>query len=88
VLDEEEEKTSGVIVGIMCNKASVYNYILVGLLRKQWTFTLAFVTTIITGSLASVLLFGIANNINYFTVLSFISKHGETFIPISQLMAY
>jgi len=77
---KKKKKTSGVIVGIMCLIKPQYIIIFLwGLLRKQWTFTLAFVTTIITGSLASVLLFGIANNINYFTVLSFISKHGETF---------
>lgn len=77
---KEKRKISGVVAGIMCLIKPQYAIIFLwGLLRKQWTFTLAFATTALTGSLVSVLLFGIANNFNYFSVLSFISKHGETF---------
>jgi hypothetical protein len=71
---------SGVIVGAMCLMKPQYSIILLwGLLRKQWTFTLAFATTTLTGILVAILLFGIGDNISYLNVLSFISKHGEAF---------
>lgn len=79
---KEKKGISGVISGTMCLIKPQYSIILLwGLLRKQWSFTITFAITIFTGILAAILLFGVADTINYLSVLSFISKHGESFYP-------
>jgi hypothetical protein len=50
-----------------------------GILRKQWSFTLGFVAASLLGLIVSISLIGFADHVNYLSVLSFISKHGETF---------
>ena len=79
---KEKKVISGVIAGTMCLIKPQYVIILLwGVLRKQLSFTLAMFTTVITGISVAILVFGIADNINYLSVLSFISKHGEAFYP-------
>lgn len=77
-----KKAASGIILGIMCLVKPQYSIIILwGFLRKQWIFLLASVITALVGVLASILIFGIENNINYLDVLSFISKHGEIYYP-------
>lgn len=77
---KERKGVSGVLLGVICLIKPQYSIIFLwGLLRKQWSFTLAFAITTITICLFSFSIFGVAEHINYLSVLSFISKHGEAF---------
>lgn len=79
---KEKKAISGVIAGIMCLIKPQYSIILVwAILRKQLNFTVAMSATILSGLSVSILIFGITDNINYLSVLSFISKHGEAYYP-------
>jgi alpha-1,2-mannosyltransferase len=79
---QEKKATSGVIAGIMCLIKPQYSIILIwAILRKQLSFVAAMSVTILSGLLVSILVFGITDNLNYLSVLSFISKHGEAYYP-------
>jgi alpha-1,2-mannosyltransferase len=79
---QEKKATSGVIAGIMCLIKPQYSIILIwAILRKQLSFAAAMGVTIFSGLLVSILVFGITDNLNYLSVLSFISKHGEAYYP-------
>src|SRR5205807_5228731 len=47
------------------------------ILRKQWRFTAVFACTLLLIALASVVHFGLRNNLDYLAVLSYLSRHGE-----------
>jgi hypothetical protein len=50
-----------------------------GVLRREWRFVLAAAVTGLAGLAVSLWLFGLANHLDYFRVLSFISRQGESF---------
>ncbi|MEP0858385.1 DUF2029 domain-containing protein [Trichocoleus sp. DQ-U1] len=76
----DRKKIAGILGGIMCLIKPQYALILIwGILRKQWSFTLGFIATSSLGLIVSISLIGFADHVNYLSVLSFISKHGETF---------
>jgi alpha-1,2-mannosyltransferase len=73
-------KISGFLVGLMILLKPQYAVICVwGLLRKKWGFSTTAIITVVTGLLISILVFGLSDNLDYLSVLSFISRHGEVF---------
>ncbi len=76
----DRKKIAGILAGVMCLIKPQYALILIwGILRKQWSFTLGFVAASLLGLIVSISLIGFADHVNYLSVLSFISKHGESF---------
>lgn len=74
------KRETGFLVGVMCLIKPQYSLIFVwALFRKQWGFVKAFTVTVFIGTSLSFLLFGVKNNLDYLKVLSFISRHGESF---------
>jgi hypothetical protein len=70
----------GALLGIICLIKPHYGMILFwGLLRRQWSFVLALLLTVLSGLLFSLALFGFANHLDYVHVVRFISRHGEAF---------
>jgi hypothetical protein len=64
----------------MCLVKPQYGVLVVwGAMRRQWRFVWAAAVTGGAGLAASVWLFGFANHLDYLRVLSFISRHGESF---------
>lgn len=77
---KNKKGSAGIVAGIICLIKPQYIIIFSwGILRKQWNFILTFTATCLLGLLASILLFGLDNNLEYLNVLSFLSKHGETY---------
>jgi hypothetical protein len=77
---KDKKVISGILAGTLCLIKPQYALIGIwGILRKQWIFMLAFIATTLTCLLISIYLFGFTNHINYLSVLSFISKHGEAY---------
>jgi hypothetical protein len=76
----DRKKIAGILAGVMCLIKPQYALILIwGILRKQWSFTLGFVGASLLGLIVSISLIGFPDHVNYLSVLSFISKHGESF---------
>jgi alpha-1,2-mannosyltransferase len=74
------ERLAGTATAIMTLIKPQYLIICVwSFMRKRYQFFLFFSIIFITGLLTSVLAFGYENNFDYLNVLSFISKHGESF---------
>lgn len=73
---------SGILLGLMCLINPQYGLIaLWGILRAKWKFIAYFLVALGLGAVLSILLFGFENNLNYFSVLSYLSHHGEAFYP-------
>ena len=78
----EKQQLAGVLGGLVCLVKPQYAVILLwGLLRRRWRFAIAFFTVTAAGWLVACFMFGIANNLDYLQVLSFISKRGEAYYP-------
>lgn len=74
--------TSGVLVGAMSLIKPHYGLmILWAMLRGEMRFAKACGATIGLGVAASIAHFGWSNNLDYLSVLSFLSQHGEAFYP-------
>jgi alpha-1,2-mannosyltransferase len=72
---------AGGMIGLICLlKPQFVMFVLWGLLRREWRFAAVLVATGAAGLTASVLLFGIKNNIEYLKALSYISRHGEAIL--------
>ena len=73
---------SGVLVGAMSLIKPHYGLmILWAMLRGEMRFAMACGVTIGLGVAASIAHFGWSNNLDYLSVLSFLSQHGEAFYP-------
>ena len=73
---------SGVLVGAMSLIKPHYGLmILWAMLRGEMRFAMACGATIGLGVAASIAHFGWSNNLDYLSVLSFLSQHGEAFYP-------
>ncbi|PIE36104.1 hypothetical protein CSA56_01440 [candidate division KSB3 bacterium] len=79
---EERKVLSGGAIGLICLvKPQLGLLAFWGLFRKQWHFAAAiFLTSGVVG-LLSLAVFGWQNHVDYLQVLSYISKHGESFHP-------
>ena len=79
---KDKKQISGILGGLVCLIKPQYAVILLwGLLRRQWRFSIAFMSVTLAGGLVAIAMFGLANNLDYLKVLSFISKHGEAYYP-------
>lgn len=73
---------AGLLLGLLCLIKPQYSLIVLwGILRKKWQFILSFVGIFLIGLFLSFYLFGVKNHFDYFSVLSFLSKHGEAYYP-------
>jgi alpha-1,2-mannosyltransferase len=51
------------------------------LLRRRWSFSIAWAATAALGLAVSLALYGLRNHIDYIAVASFMSRHGEVYFP-------
>lgn len=73
---------AGVLIGLICILKPQFGlFALWGLIRREWTFTLALVATAGAGLLLSVMLYGFGSHLGYLEVLSHLSRHGESYWP-------
>lgn len=72
---------AGIMIGIMASFKPQYGlFVLWGLLRKDWKFLAATLSSAMVIVTAGVLEFGIFTYFDYLKGLSFLSKHGEAFM--------
>jgi hypothetical protein len=70
--------SSGFVLALTCMfKPQLAIFLLWGLLRREWRFASAFVITCGVILACSIARFGITNHLDYFPVLSYLSRHGE-----------
>jgi len=73
---------TGLLLGFSALIKPQYGLFLVwAVLRRQWGAAAGFLAVLILGNLVSVGMFGWKNNVEYFSVLSYLSMHGESFFP-------
>ena len=73
---------AGVVGGLICVIKPQLGLLLVwSLIRRQWGFAWAFSITAGVVAVATLALYGVSQNLNYFDVLSFISRRGEGYYP-------
>jgi hypothetical protein len=69
---------AGFLLALTCIfKPQLAIFLLWGLLRREWRFTLAFAVTVTAALIASIAHFGLQNHLDYLAVLSYLSRHGE-----------
>ena len=74
------EKVAGLLIGcLVLLKPQYFLVILWGILRKRYTFAGTAFICVTAGFVVAVALFGASNCLDYLRVLSFISKHGESY---------
>jgi alpha-1,2-mannosyltransferase len=70
--------SAGFVLALTCVfKPQLVIFLLWGVLRREWRFTGALVTTCLVALALSVARFGITNHLDYVPVLSYLSRHGE-----------
>jgi len=68
----------GFVIALTCAfKPQLAIFLLWGILRRQWRFTAVLAATIGVIGIFSVSHYGLRNNLDYFAVLSYLSRHGE-----------
>lgn len=73
---------AGLLVGIACSlKPQLAVLLLWAVLWGEWVFALGILAAFLSIALLSVGLFGLHNHVEYLSVLSFLSRHGEVFYP-------
>jgi hypothetical protein len=73
---------AGVLAGVMCLIKPHYAILLPwSLIQRQWRFGLACAVSAGVGVAASLLVFGLADNVDYRRVLVFMARHGESYYP-------
>ena len=78
----KKERLTGALVGLMILMKPQYLMLGIwGILRRKWYFVIATFTVVLTGLIISISLFGLANHLDYLSVLNFLSKHGESYYP-------
>jgi len=79
---KRQEHISGILIGLMILIKPQYVLIAIwGVLRKRYSFAISLFAVVLSGLLCSAFLFGISNNLDYLSVLNFISSTGECFYP-------
>jgi hypothetical protein len=70
--------SAGFVLALTCMfKPQLAIFLLWGVLRREWRFTVAFVITCSVLLACSITRFGITNHLDYLPVLSYLSRHGE-----------
>lgn len=79
LLWERQQKTAcGIVLAITCMfKPQLAVFLLWGAVRREWRFTVAFGATAAAVLVCSVAHFGWQNHVDYLSVLSYLSRHGE-----------
>jgi alpha-1,2-mannosyltransferase len=73
---------SGVLIGLVGLIKPHYGLLLVwAAMRREMRFAAACAITIASGMAASVAVYGLANHLDYLSVLSFLSQRGEAYYP-------
>ncbi len=76
----ERRGIAGMLIGAICLLKPQFGLFLIwGLLRGNWSFLVGWCVVVVPASILSVALFGLANNLDYLTVLQFLSSHGENY---------
>ncbi len=76
----ERRVAAGMLIGAICLLKPQFGLFLIwGALRGNWPFLLGWGIVVVPASIVSVALFGLANNLDYFSVLQFLSSHGENY---------
>jgi|SRR3990172_1696549 len=71
---------TGVLLGFAVLVKPQYGLFLIwAALRRQWGAVAGFLAVFVLGTIVSVAIFGWGNNTQYFSVLSYLSMHGESF---------
>ncbi len=71
---------TGVLIGLVCMLKPQFGLFLIwGVLRREWRFTAALLITGTVGVALSVVLYGFGNHLGYLEVLSYLSRHGESY---------
>jgi hypothetical protein len=79
LLWERQQTTAcGFVLAITCMfKPQLAVFLLWGALRREWRFTVAFAATAVAVLVCSIAHFGWQNHVDYLSVLSYLSRHGE-----------
>jgi alpha-1,2-mannosyltransferase len=73
---------AGVLIGVACAIKPQLGLLLVwALLWREWRFAVGVMTGVVPLVAISVGLYGLHNHLEYLSVLSFLSRHGESFFP-------
>lgn len=73
---------AGVVIGLACLfKPQVGVVVLWAIIRRQWHLVYGAIATIVIGLIVSISLYGFQNHLDYLDVLSFLSRHGESYYP-------
>jgi alpha-1,2-mannosyltransferase len=76
------KKLSGVLAGIICViKPQLILLLLWGILRKQKKFTIALVVTVAVFCSISIAVYGLDNNLDYLSTVSYMAQRGESYFP-------
>ena len=71
---------AGILIGLSCLvKPQFALFLPWGLLRRQWSFVIAFGAAVLAGLAVSLAFVGVSDHFAYLDVLSYISRHGEAF---------
>ena len=74
------ERFAGVCLGVACLVKPQLGVIFIwGLIRRRWEFVVAAAVVGATGLLASLVVFGWANHLDYAQAVSFMGRHGESY---------
>ncbi|PKP80772.1 MAG: hypothetical protein CVT79_13390 [Alphaproteobacteria bacterium HGW-Alphaproteobacteria-18] len=72
--------TTGVLIGLICMLKPQFGLFLIwGLFRREWRFTVALLATGTLGLALSVAIYGFGNHLGYLEVLTYLSRHGESY---------
>lgn len=75
-------RLAGILAGAACLIKPQQSLLFVwALLRRRWAFLWMGLSVLAVGAAVSIVLFGWANHVEYLRVLSFISRHGESYFP-------
>ncbi len=71
---------AGMLIGAICLvKPQFAAFLLWGVLRRQWSFLVGWCALVLPALAISIALFGVANHLDYFSELLFLSRHGEAY---------
>jgi alpha-1,2-mannosyltransferase len=75
----DRKAAAGLIAAVICViKPQLALLLLWGVLRRQWRFVIWFAGAGVVFAILSIAIFGLDNNLDYLSVLSFLSRHGES----------
>lgn len=77
---KDRKFASGTLIALICLiKPQFCLFLVWALIRREYVFVKGFLVMAASGGVLSLYLFGLHNNIQYFDVLSFLSRHGESY---------